>query len=205
VGHPEGGYYQHPTEQMLQSGSHVYTNCWSFDNQVLVIDTKTDLVVDSIRVLKQPNSMVLDRYGALWILSDGGFPGSPYGYERAGLMKVAAGQKEAQIIHRFEEGDSPSGLRINAGGDSLYFLNRDVFRMRIDQDHPRSFIPSPYGAHFQGGFYGLDVDPATSEVYVSDAIDYVQRGLVYRYAPDGTLLDSLRVGISPSSFCFKRD
>ncbi len=33
VSNPEGGFHQHSTEQMLQYGKYVYTNCWSFDNQ----------------------------------------------------------------------------------------------------------------------------------------------------------------------------
>ena len=44
---------------------------------------------------------------------------------------------------------------------------------------------------------------ATSEVYVADAIDYVQHGVVYRFTPQGRALDTLRVGIVPGSFCFK--
>lgn len=203
VSHPEGDYYQHSTEQMLQYDRFLYVNCWSFDNQVLVIDTESDEVVDSVRVIKQPNSMALDRHGSIWILSDGGFPGSPYGYESPGLMRLDAGTKEARVVHRFEDGERPTELKINAGGDTLYFLNRHVFRFVPGSDpEPELFIPSPYQGSYAGGFYGLEVDPATSEIYLSDAIDHVQPGLVYRYAPSGLPLDTFRVGISPGSFCF---
>ena len=90
---------------MLQYGKYVYTNCWSFDNQVLVIDSERDVVLDSIEVLKQPNSMVLDRYHNLWVLCDGGFEGSPYGYETPGLLKIEDGAKEAILVHSFENGE----------------------------------------------------------------------------------------------------
>ncbi|MDX2431475.1 MAG: YncE family protein [Bacteroides sp.] len=206
VSNPEGGSFQHSTEQMLQYGKYVYTNCWSFDNKVLVIDSERDEVLDSIEVLKQPNSMVLDRHHNLWVLSDGGFEGSPYGYETPGLMKVEAGAKEAVLVHRFESGDQPTELHINGSGDTLWFLNRHLYRLPLEtgaDPEPELFVESPYAPGFNGGFYGLDIDPSSSELYISDAVDFVQRGLVYRYAPNGASLDTLRVGISPAAFCFK--
>ena len=51
-------------------------------------------------------------------------------------------------------------------------------------------------------YYGLAIDPKTSEVYVADAIDYVQYGVVYRLSPQAAPLDTIRVGITPGSFCF---
>ena len=38
--------------------------------------------------------------------------------------------------------------------------------------------------------------------YVADAIDYQQKGIVYRYSPEGELLDEFRVGIIPGAFCW---
>ena len=49
----------------------------------------------------------------------------------------------------------------------------------------------------------LTVDPRTSEVYLADALDYVQPGWVFRYSARGELLDSFQVGIIPGAFCFK--
>ena len=49
----------------------------------------------------------------------------------------------------------------------------------------------------------MAVDPLTSEGYVADAIDYVQHGVVYRFTARGAAVDTIRVGITPGSFCFK--
>lgn len=196
-------FYQHSTEQMLQYDKFVYTNCWSFDNQVLVIDSELDRVVDSIEVLKQPNSMVLDRHHALWVLCDGGTEGSPYGSEAPGLLKIGAGSTEALVIHRFSEGEIPGELTINGGGDTLYFLNEDVFSYAVNgTSGPELLIDSPYEGTLLTGYYGLDVDPVSSEIYVADAIDFVQRGMVYRFSPEGMPIDTFQSGIAPGAFCF---
>jgi len=46
------------------------------------------------------------------------------------------------------------------------------------------------------------VDPYSSEIYVADAIDFVQRGMVYRFSPEGVAVDTFRTGIAPGGFCF---
>lgn len=42
------------TEQMVQLGDYVYCNCWSYQNTILKIDTRTDRVVDRLTVGIQP-------------------------------------------------------------------------------------------------------------------------------------------------------
>lgn len=44
----------------------------------------------------------------------------------------------------------------------------------------------------------MTVNPFNSEVYVADAIDYVQDGVILRYSPEGELLDEFYVGIIPA-------
>ena len=196
--------YQHATEQMIQYDKYVYTNCWSYDKQVLVIDSELDQVVDSVEVIKQPNSMVLDRNHALWVLCDGGDEGSPYGHEKAGLMKIAAGSTEAKLILSFAGDALPRDLRINGSGDTLYYINGNVYRYAISgYTDSELLIESPYGTNMFSGFYGLEVDPISSEIYVADAIDFVQRGMVYRFSPEGMPVDTFRTGIAPGAFCFK--
>jgi len=195
-------FQQHNAEEMIRYGHFVFTNCWSYDNQILVIDSQTDQVVDSIEVLIQPVSMVMDHNDKLWVLTDGGFEGNPYGYEAPGLVRIDAESRQVEKTFRFELGDHPAGMAINGTRDTLYFINRDVYRLATDAGNdPEKFVESPH-AGGNGGFYGLTIDPARSDVYVSDAIDLVQNGLVYRYSPDALAVDTFRVGIIPGTFGF---
>ena len=67
----------------------------------------------------------------------------------------------------------------------------------------RHLPDSPFINNVNGLFYSMSVNPDNGEVYVADAIDQVQRGVVYRYSPEGIPLDTLKVGIAPGAFCFK--
>lgn len=206
VSNSHSGFFQHSTEQMLQYDKYVYTNCWSYDNQILIIDSELDRVVDSIEVLKQPNSMVMDKNKNLWILCDGGFQDSPYGYEAPGLLRIKADSREAEIIHRFMEGEKPSDLKITGTGDTLYFINKHIYRYAIENSsEPELLLPSPYTEALSGGYYAMEVDPVSSHLYVADAIDHLQRGNIYRYNATGTPVDTFSAGISPGAFCFNPD
>ena len=204
VGNSKSEFNQHSTEQMIQYKNLVFTNCWSYDNKILVIDSNTDQLVDSIEVLKQPNSMVIDRNNKIWVITDGGFEGSPYGYEQAGLLKIDAETREIERSFRFALGDHPLNLCINPSKDTIFFLNRHVWKMAVTEKRlpEKPFIASEYTSS-TGGFYSLGIDPASSEIYLGDAIDHRQNGMVRRYASSGKLIDEFKVGISPGDFAFK--
>lgn len=188
------------TEQMVQQGKYVYVNCWSYQNHILKIDTETDTVVDELRVGIQPTSLVMDRNGKMWTITDGGYDGSPYGHEAPALYRIDPETFTVEKEFRFSFGDQPSEIQIDGTREVLYWINDDIWRMDVDEDRVpvRPFIDSKDTI-----FYGLTVDPVSGEVYVADAIDYQQQGKVYRYSPQGEPLDEFYVGIIPGAFCWK--
>ena len=188
------------TEQMVQWGKYVYVNCWSYQNRILKIDTTTDTVVDELQVGIQPTSLVLDCNGKMWTITDGGYEGSPYGYEAPSLYRIDAETFTIEKRFKFNLGDWPSEVQLNGAGDKLYWLNDDVWEMDVTADR----IPAkPFLEYQETLYYGLTIDPASGDVYVADAIDYQQQGKVYRFTSAGELVDEFYVGIIPGAFCWK--
>lgn len=191
---------QGSTEQMVQWGDYLYVNCWSYQNRILKIDTRSDEIVAELEVGIQPTSLALDCYGKLWTVTDGGYEGSPYGYEAPSLYRIDPETLSIEAQFTFRRGDAPSEVQLNGAGDTLYWINGDVWAMAVDAER----IPvRPFLEDCGTIYYGLTIDPATDEVYVADAIDYSQQGIIYRYSADGELLDEFYVGIIPGSFCWK--
>jgi DNA-binding beta-propeller fold protein YncE len=185
------------TERMVQYGDLLFVNCWSYQNRVLAIDTRTDRVVDAIETGIQPNSMALDAYGKLWVLCDGGYEGSPSGYEAPSLLRIDAATRAVERRFLLPEG---AASELTLHGDELYWLDDAVWRMKVTDEAPPA---APLIESRRTHYYGLTVDPASGEIYLADAIDYQQAGIVYRYTRDGEPLDRFYTGITPGSFCWK--
>lgn len=114
------------TEQMVQYGKYVYVNCWSYQKRILKIDTTTDQVVDQLEVGIQPTSLVMDKNYKLWTITDGGYEGSPYGYEEPSLYRIDAETFKIEKQFKFQLGDAPSEVQLNGAGDELYWINKDI-------------------------------------------------------------------------------
>ena len=112
------------TEQMVQYDKYVFTNCWSYQNRILVIDTETDKVCDQITVGIQPTSLVMDKYNKIWTVTDGGYEGSPYGHEAPSLYCIDAATRKIEKQFKFKFGDWPSEVQLNGTRDTLYFINK---------------------------------------------------------------------------------
>lgn len=190
-------------EQMLLADGKVFAAFWSNyafpdseNNFVLVIDPGTDAVTDTIFVGKEPNTLVTDNEGMLWVLCSGGYTAD----ENPTLWRINPADLQILLSLTFPGlNSSPSALCCNGAGDMLYFLDGDIYGMAVsDTTLPQQPLIGSNGRLF----YALGVHPETGNLYVSDAVDYQQRGVILRYRPDGTAIDSYRAGIIPGRFVF---
>lgn len=192
------------SEEMILSGQMLFAANWSNygkptvnNDHIMVVDVSTDLLYDSIQVVKEPNSMVLDKNGKIWVLCSGGYDNAEF----PALIRIDPGSKTIEQTFTFPVKEcSPFKLRINATGDTLYFLNSGVFRMTINDFQLPS---SPFIAGDGCNFYGLGINPATSDIFVSDAEDFCQQGNIFRYNAAGVLKSVYSAGVIPGEFCFR--
>jgi YVTN family beta-propeller protein len=181
------------TEQMVQQNNFVYiTNTLS--EYLYVVDATSDLLADSIHISKGANSITADKNGKLWVLC-----GNDYFHTYTGaLIRIDPASHTLEQNFSFNANDKPSKICINATKDTLYFINGGIFKMSIYNS-----IPSPPFITSTGNnFYGLNIDKNNNIIYVSDVIDNVQRGKIFRYKSDGTLIDDFLAGIIPGDFLF---
>lgn len=188
------------TEQMVVIGRYAYCTCWSFQKSIIKIDTQTDQVVDKKDVGVQPQSLVVDKNGKLWTLCDGGYQGNPIGYEAPTICRINPETLAVEQTFSMNLGDYPGDMVINGDGDTLYWINGSVWSMPITAT---AMPTTPLVANAGNSFYSMTVNPRSGEVYVSDAVDYTQAGMVYRYSPQGKLIDKFGVGVCPGAFCWK--
>jgi DNA-binding beta-propeller fold protein YncE len=180
------------SEQMLVSGAKAYIASWSGGRVVTVVDIASDEIIKTIEVGLEPESMVSDRDGNIWVLCSGGYMGE----EDPVLMRI---DPSTDLITRsvsFSRSAYPTNLRINAAGDSLYYLKNGVFRMSVYDNTP----PVEPLIREQGRlFYRMEPDNLNSSIFVTDANDYQRSGFILRYSNNGTLLESHVAGIIPGN------
>jgi hypothetical protein len=162
---------------------------------ILVIDTKSDQIVDSIKTGKEPICMVMDKKDKIWVLCTGGFDQ----VEPPTLLRIDPSLRLVDKTFTIP-GGAPSRLCINNQKDTLYFLNNGVFQMPVSA----TAIPTaPLISSNQHLFYGLGINPVNGNIFVSDAKDYVQNGTVYQYdQTTASLVGTFPAGRIPGSFCF---
>lgn len=162
-----------------------------------ILNTSGDVLQDSILISKGANSIKQDNNGKLWVTCSNDaknkIPGAIY--------RIDPQSKHVELKLDFQKfDDSPWRLCTNITNDTLYFLNKEIYQMSVNANA----LPStPFILSDNRNYYGLGVDPLTGTLYVADALDYVQRGRVYRFSSKGDQIDYFLTGIIPGDFWFQ--
>lgn len=185
------------SEAMVLAGNKAYVSSWSSGTDVMVLNTLTDKVIDSIRVAPEPESMVLDKNNKLWILCSGGYTGTRLA--ELIVVNTVTDLIEKQFVFPSKL-SYPSNLQINNTMDTVYYLDNGIRRLSIES------LALPVLPFLNTGnrfIYKLGVDKRDGRIFYTDAIDYQQNGWVFQINSKGLAIDSCRGDIIPGSFCFK--
>lgn len=181
------------TEHMLLTGNIAIVASLE-TNELLFIHTDTDTMEKTLALAGPPNSLQLDQHNRLWVLT------GTSNNQQAQLYRFDLDKLEQPKTWTFEPSDSwPGHLRLNSSKDTLYYLHDGVYQMSIEAENlPTSPLIEETKATL---YYGLEISPE-GDLWLADALDYVQQGWARQYSAKGVAIDSFRVGVIPNSFLF---
>ena len=186
------------TEELILFNNKVYVTNTRTD-KLYIIDVNSDVLEDSIAIGFCSSSLRLDKENKIWVFCTGDYDKKI----NASIYQVDPANKK--VLQKFPLAtplNTWDRLDINGSRDTLYYLNNGVFQLPMTETR----LPKiPIIASAGRSFYGLGINPVNSEVYLTDAMDYAQRGMIYRYKVDGPraeLLSSFKASVIPSDFIF---
>jgi len=165
--------------------------CNKANNQIYVINSNSDFIVDSISVGANPVSIKEDLKGNMWVLCQGNITENP----SISLIK----SETSEILRSFnlENNQSyPSSLNIH--NNQVYFINKHVYKIQNLNDSTAEIVWS----NDNNTFYNLSIDPYIKDLYITDAKDYVQNGTLFIIDSNGNLKNEVTTGIIPKSIIF---
>ena len=185
---------------VANSGGYMKPN---YENTLSVIDVATFKEERRIPIAINLGLCKADRHGVLWVVSRGDYyevPSRLYAYDT----------RKDRIVKTFDVPVSSFWL----DGDLLYVVSTqwsyitmsnevtyavidvnkmDVLTRNFITDGTEKLIKIPYG---------IAVNPATKDIYVTDAKDYVTPGRLYCFGQDGKKKWDVRTGDIPGHFVF---
>lgn len=183
------------TEEMYLLYGKVYVTNMKND-KLYIINSANDVLEDSLVLAQCPNSLVEDKNGKLWVLCQGDESINKTG----ALFCINPTNKSIEKRLDFPLHESPTRLTINDTHDTLYFIKKHIYQVIADAS---VIAPVQLIDGSTKNFYGLSIAPKTGQLFVADAIDYIQKGKIYNYNSKGNLLGEFKVGLIPSKIYFK--
>jgi DNA-binding beta-propeller fold protein YncE len=179
-------------------GNEAFIANWTGGKEIMVVNTQNDKVVDSIQVGMEPESMVIDKNKKLWVLCNGGW--AKQTPAEIAVINTTTHKVEKKFIFPTVQA-SPVCLQIDGTGDNLYYIDGGVRKMSIGSAN----LPSnPFIAQGAGEyFYKIAINPDDSDVFITDAADFMHPGYLLLYKYDGSFVSRNHADIIPGSLCFR--
>lgn len=184
------------SESAAVIGEKAFIANWLGGNEIFVIDTETDVLIDSVEVGKEPESMVIDINGIIWVLCNGGWKRDTYA-ELIGINPQSLAISKRFVFPTLQS--SPLNLQADGDGDTLFYIDNGIRRMSIFSPELPAY---PLIDDDENLFYKLGINPSNGDILATDAVDYQQNGILLIYNRSGVLKNSCTTGIIPGSISF---
>lgn len=172
-------------------------SCLPSQNELILINAHSEEIIHTLSISGNPSAILEDNNKFLWVLGSGDYLGT----DSPTLSKLEIKDQKLEIVFSEDiEGETAYFPRIcfNPNQNEVYLaIDDSIYKQACDKD---IFDMSLLFQTEAINIYGLDFEPTRNEILISDAIDYVQRGIIFRYDIDGTKLSSFKAGIIPSGF-----
>ena len=171
------------------------TTYYTAGKMLTAINTTTDEIVKTWTFAGTPVPFGMDADGKLWIKNGLDVVKiNPDSYAVESTLKIPAPATKSadNFVFSLNRRNILFGLSSNSGavGETYRFAITDT---QINLATP--IIKRVFG--------GMSVDPQQGLIYAAVIPSYTQSGYAVRYNPDGSVIDSVKVGIAPTGFFFK--
>jgi len=176
------------TEELLNYKDTFYVT--SPDSRYLyLIDSKSELLKDSIDIGYGSSSIAIDHHNFLWVLCNGN--------QKLSILPsiVCINTQNRQIIRTITATSYSvfaSKIHFNKINKCMYWIENDIYKIDTDNlSSTKEVVITGSGKTF----YGLAIKSSNGDIVVSDAGDFSQRSTVYIYTKNGLERNSFKVGL----------
>ena len=163
-----------------------------------VINTTTDAVTKSISFSAAPNPIGIDANGKLWVQAGLDLIRlNPDTYDIESTLKISTDMSKSAGNFAMSP-DLRTIYFVLSYSDANYVSHGETYKFTITDTAVN--LAAPFAKRL---FSGLSVDPRQGLIYAGVTPSYTQSGYAIRYRADGTLVDSVKVGIAPTGFYFR--
>ena len=175
-----------------------------YDSTLSVVDLTDFRQVKKIPVCVNPHRVRKDQYDCLWITSRGD-------HKEVQPQLTCFSPITNSLLPMT---NAPSASEMVIIGDSMYYYGvhwsdetmsnqiiYGVFDIRDSKPEIRSFITDGTEKNIKIP-YGIQVNPYTGDIYITDAKNYVSSGQLHCYSREGKHKWSVRTGDIPAHMCF---
>ncbi len=171
---------------------------YSGSNYLTVINTATNEVIRELGFNASPTPIGVDANGNLWVQAGLDLAKiNPTTLEIVSTMKISSDASKTAGNFAFSN-DRRTLYFVLSYYDANYVTHGATYKYGINESQVNVSTPV-----INRVFTGLAVDPLQGLIYAAVTPSYAQAGYAIRYRTDGTLVDSIKVGIAPTGFYFR--